>query len=406
MQESLLALFCTWPFGLFILLVGLCIGSFLNVCIYRIPAGKSIVSPGSHCQACLVPIAWYDNVPVLSYLILGGKCRKCGAGFSARYMLVELVTGLVWFGYWLAYFKLGVGTAGRPDEVSASMPGVYLVHMALASALLVSGIIDYDRKEIYTSVTNLSLGIGIVGSAVWPELQRLGAYGHELAERTGWAPTDAVVMSLVGAAVGAGLINITRFLGTLAFRKEAMGAGDAYLMAAIGGVLGWEAAVLVFFAAPFIGLPFGIYQLLRQKRPAEAKDAGAPDVEEPLPPPKLSTGTFLATVAGFVLLVAATAAARTEWGIGARLTLMAGLLAFGLGMFILSREEPPPIRAVGPAMAGAEGESPAPVLPEDSHEMPYGPSLGMAAGVVMLLGDKLTAWFGPGLGEMWRTLVG
>ena len=92
MDGTLSELFSTWHFGFFFLALGLCIGSFLNVCIYRLPAGKSLVWPGSHCTSCEAPIAWYDNIPVASYFILGGRCRKCGAKFSARYMLVELAT--------------------------------------------------------------------------------------------------------------------------------------------------------------------------------------------------------------------------------------------------------------------------------------------------------------------------
>jgi leader peptidase (prepilin peptidase) / N-methyltransferase len=401
MQESLLAVFSTWPFGLFILGVGLCIGSFLNVCIYRIPAGKSIVTPGSHCMSCGTPIAWYDNVPVLSYFILGGKCRNCSAGYSSRYMLVELVTGLVWFGYWMAYFKMGVrGGADQPDDLPLFMPGVYLVYITLASTLLVSGIIDYDRKEIYTSITNLALGVGVVGSALWPDVQRLGAFGHTLTPRTGWEPTDAMVMSMVGAAVGSGMIHMTRYLGTLAFRKEAMGSGDAYLMATIGAVVGWEGAILVFFIAPFIGLPFGLWQILRYKKPAEAagqKGKAAGREDEPMPAPQLPAGAFWATVVGFVLLVASSLLARPDWDVGARLALVGGLLAMTLAMYFVSCEEPLP---------GEEGGPSAAPLPDDSHEMPYGPSLGMAAGIVMLVQDKLTAWFGPGLQEMWRTATG
>ncbi len=385
MEERLLLLMSEWYFGVFILLVGLCIGSFLNVCIYRLPAGKSIVSPGSHCMACQAPIAWYDNVPVLSYLILRGRCRQCGARFSARYMLVELVTGLVWFGYWLAYFKLGLRN-GADD------PGVYLVHMVLASALLASAVIDFDRKEIYTAVTNVALGAGLVGSMIWPQVQAIGSFDHELSSRTGWDPADSLLMSLVGAAVGAGLINVTRFLGTLAFRKEAMGAGDAYLMAAIGGVLGWEAAVLVFFLAPFIGLPFGLWQVIRARR----SQGPAAEEEGELPPPVLHYGTFLATVLGLALLVAAAAQAGDEsWGLGARVTLLASLLAFGLSVLFLRREEEPPVPE--------KGKEPA---PSESHEIPYGPSLAAAAGILMLLQDHAMKLFSPGFENLWHRLVG
>jgi len=276
--EEMPPLGTTWPFGVFFTLIGLCVGSFLNVCIHRLPAGKGLAWPGSHCPVCLAPIAWYDNIPVLSYFVLRGRCRRCGTRFSIRYMLVEAATGLLFLGYWLAYFHSGV------REGADHLP-VYLVHMVLASALLVSGVIDYERKEIYISVTNTALVVGVVASLIWPEVQRVGTFNHTLPTWTGWARADAVLPALLGAAVGAGIIYVTRVLGTLAFRKEAMGIGDVYLMAAVGACLGWEAAVLVFFAAPFLGLVYGVWHLAR-KRESE-----------------VPYGPFLGMATGIVMLV-------------------------------------------------------------------------------------------------------
>ena len=379
--------FSTWIFGGFFLALGLCVGSFLNVCIYRLPAGKSLVWPGSHCTSCNTSIAWYDNIPVASYLILGGRCRKCGARFSARYMAVELATGLLWFGYWFAYFRTGL--RGGADNI-----GVYLVHVSLVSALLVSAVIDYERKEIYTSVTNVALAVGLAASLVWPEVQRVGVYDRLLPDLSGWERTDALVMGLVGAAVGAGVINVTRFLGTLAFKREAMGIGDVYLMAAIGACLGWEATVLVFLVAPFLGLPYGIWQALRARKQPE-EESGA---EEPAPP-KVCYGTFLATVAGFVLLAVAAATARPEWALAQRLMLLAGLVAFGVGFLFLRKEE----RMAPPEESPAAGnQSPL----EDAREVPYGPFLGMAACVVMLVQDYAVAYFQPGVQALWHAVTG
>ena len=299
MGESLAEMVASWPFGVFVLLLGLCVGSFLNVCIHRLPAGKSLIWPGSHCTACLQPIAWYDNLPVLSYLVLGGRCRKCGKTFSARYVVIEALTGLLFFGYWAVYFRLGL--RGGVDHAA-----IYAVHMVLVAALVVSGAIDFERKEIYTSVTNAALAVGLVGSFVWPAVQAVGAYDHALPDWTGWDRADALLLALVGAAVGAALILVTRTVGTWAFRKEAMGLGDVYLMAAIGGVLGWEAAVIVFMAAPFLGLAYGLWRLARKK----------------------------------------------------------------------------------------------------DHEVPYGPFLGAAAGLVMLVQDYVVAYFRPGLASLWSLLVG
>jgi leader peptidase (prepilin peptidase)/N-methyltransferase len=379
MFGNLSELVAAWPFGVFALALGACVGSFLNVCIYRLPAQKSIVWPPSHCTRCLHTIAWYDNIPVVSYLWLGGKCRRCGATFSARYMIVEAVTGLLFFGYWLLYFRLGLRSG-------ADHPGVYLVHMALVSALLVSAVIDFERKEIYTSVTNVALVAGVVGSMLWPEVQKVGSYDHALGDWTGWDRTNAVVTALVGAAVGAGLINVTRFLGTLAFRREAMGAGDAYLMGAVGACLGWEAALLVFLVAPFIALPYGLWQVLSRKK----TEAPPEESEEESPPPKVHYGTFLATAAGFVGLVLSASKAGAQWGLAARVLLAAGLVAFGVAAWLQRREED-----VGPHDAG-----PAPSEAEESHEVPYGPFLGAAAAIVMVIQDFAVAHFRPGLQAM------
>jgi len=278
MLDTLQEMAATWPFGALVFLLGSCVGSFLNVCIYRLPAGLSLVQPGSHCTSCGAPIAWYDNVPVASYLVLRGRCRRCGAAFSVRYMLVELATGLVFAGYWLAYFPAGV-------RAGADHLGVYAVHMVLAAALVVSGVIDFERKEIYTGVTNFALVVGVAGSVLWPQVQRIGVYDHALPDWTGYERADALLVSIRGAAVGAGIIYATRLLGTLAFRREAMGTGDIFLMAAIGGVLGWEAVVMVFFLAPFLGLAYGVWHLSRRS-----------DREVPY-------GPFLGGAAGVVMLV-------------------------------------------------------------------------------------------------------
>ena len=278
MLDTLSETVSAWPFGVFFLLLGACVGSFLNVCIHRLPAGKSLVWPPSHCTVCLAPIAWYDNIPVVSYFVLRGQCRQCGTPFSAQYALVEAASGLIFFGFWLAYFILGV-------RDGAAHVGVYAVHMVLASALVASGVIDFERKEIYTSVTNVALAVGLLGSFLWPQVQRVGAYDGGLPDWTGWERADAVLLGLVGAAVGGGLIFVTRLLGTWAFRKEAMGVGDIYLMAAIGSVLGWEGAALVFLVAPFFGLVYGLWHLARKQ-----------ESEVPY-------GPFLGLAAGAVMLI-------------------------------------------------------------------------------------------------------
>jgi leader peptidase (prepilin peptidase)/N-methyltransferase len=369
----------SWPAGVFILLAGLCVGSFLNVCIHRLPAGKSLFWPPSHCTSCQARIAWYDNLPVVSYVVLGGRCRRCGARFSIRYPLVEAATGLLFLGYWVAYFRLGV-------RAGADHAGVLVVHLALVGAMLVSGVIDLERKEIYTSVTTFATAVGLAGSFLWPAVQRIAAYDRALPDLTGWARSDALVMALVGAAVGAALVHLTRVLATQAFKKEAMGLGDAHLMGAVGAVLGWEGAVLAFFVAPFLALPYGLYQVFRPGGGSDEekgeKGPGA-EGEEKLrrpPVPWLALGLM---VAGLALVADAGLMARGRWSLGSRLALAAGLAGLALAFWLAGRQE---------RRLAETHEEPARAPP--SHEVPYGPFLGAAAAIVMLGKDVAMRYFG------------
>ena len=438
----------SWPCGAFLFLLGLCVGSFLNVCIHRLPTGLSIVRPASHCMACQAPIAWYDNIPVASYFVLGGRCRRCGEPFSARYMVVELATGLIFAGYWAAYFKTGL----RPE---AAHGGVYAVHMVLAAALLVSGVIDLERKEIYTSVTNFALVVAVAGSFLWPEVQKAGAYDHALAPWVDWERADAALRALVGAAVGAGLIVLVRAGGTAAFGREAMGIGDAYLMAAVGAALGWEATVLVFFIAPFVALAYvfaaavgraasgqaegkksaapagrktpiapvvgmvlgfaalltaaagtyrhwaipvmpilavslvlflASYWLWRRQGPAEAE---AEADEAPAARPTVAWLPVAGTAVALAGLAAVGVATGAGWMAGARVLLAASLALAGLGFWLTSREE---------GQSAGEGEAAGPQAEDPSgREVPYGPFLGLAAGLVMLFEEAIVGHFRPGV---------
>ena len=241
--------------AIWLFLVGACVGSFLNVCIYRLPAGLSIIWPPSHCTRCMKRIGWYDNLPILSWFILRGRCRHCGATFSIQYALVELLMGLLAAGFYLAYFVFLVRGSGfgRWD--------IYLVHMALLAALVVSSMIDLKYKEIYTVVTNVGMVLALVAGAVFPAL-----HGHsQLPDWFGGGWLDGLIRSGIGLVVGGGMIWITAILGRLAFRREAMGFGDVLLMGLIGAVLGWEAALLTYFLAPFFGLIYGIWNLALHK---------------------------------------------------------------------------------------------------------------------------------------------
>lgn len=197
-------------------------GSFLNVVIYRLPRGISLSRPGSRCGACLTPIRWFDNVPVLSYLILRGRCRACKAGYSPRYMLIEAACGLLA----LALFRAIVLDATA--ETFTSELWLWCWFQVFVYALVVCAFIDLDETFIPVEVTTPALIVGVCG----PFFLGVPALPHV------W-----------GALAGGGVILFIYALGYLVFRREAMGLGDAHLLAVIGAFLGWRALPFVIVAA-------------------------------------------------------------------------------------------------------------------------------------------------------------
>jgi len=359
---------------LFLFVLGACVGSFLNVVVYRLPAGMSIVQPGSHCTSCQHPIGWYDNLPILSWFLLRGRCRHCEAEFSLRYAAVEFVTAFLFVGLYIAYFKW---------EVRGLMPAfesggwlVYGGHIVLLCCLLASSLIDADHMIIDLRICRFCAAVGLLLSIVWPywldgppeTLWRLAPYasprtaalalggalglllGHLLlqlgvlkrsyvdadsqspdapessppsqpspanataqdqsepiAEQIGILRVVArevgfllpVVLlallfialltgtgaladpwtrlitsqkwlagllgSVFGFMIGGAVVWTTRIFGSLAFRREAMGAGDVELMAMVGAVLGPASPVIAFFLAPFFGLGWAVTRLITHR---------------------------------------------------------------------------------------------------------------------------------------------
>lgn len=230
---------------------GLIMGSFLNVCILRIPRNESIVWPGSHCSRCGGTIVWYDNIPLVSYFLLKGRCRSCSGEISPRYPLVEALTGLM-FG---VFFYSLVLKAGVPLSV-------YAAYCLLGCALLVSSFIDVELYVIPNEITYLGMVFGPVFSFIFPALHRPpGSYVAVGAMEVGrW---DALASSLCGILVAGGLVLVFVVLGQIALRREAMGMGDVKLMGMIGGIVGWKLSVMVFFIAPFFALLLSLQLLLR-----------------------------------------------------------------------------------------------------------------------------------------------
>ena len=245
-----------WFFPAAAALFGAMVGSFLNVCIYRIPADQSIVTPGSHC-ACGQPIAWYDNIPVLSWFILRGKARCCGRPYSFRYAFVELLTAALFLACWLLF---------PPAKAACGM--------GFVSVLIAATFIDLDHMIIPDVFT---LGAGLVGvllSFLVPVLH--GFHGDIYlidSLRSGTA-------ALLGLLVGSGLVVWIALLAEMALKKEAMGFGDVKFVGMIGAFCGWQGAVFAVFGGAIVGTMWFVFALLWQKVSGRAS-AIAPPSETP-----------------------------------------------------------------------------------------------------------------------------
>jgi leader peptidase (prepilin peptidase) / N-methyltransferase len=201
---------------------GLMVGSFLNVCIGRIPAGESIVSPPSHCPRCQTRIAWYDNLPVLSYLVLGAKCRKCRLPISLRYPLVELLTALA--------FVLQGLVVGEDWPLLAAR----LVFTALLIVLFGT---DLETMRLPDVLTLPGIALGLLFSL--------------------WLP-PGIASSIIGAALGAAIPYAIRWIWYRMKGVEAMGLGDVKMLAMIGAFLGWQQVLVVLFLASLAGAAIGL----------------------------------------------------------------------------------------------------------------------------------------------------
>lgn len=367
-----------WCF--FIFALGGCVGSFLNVVIYRLPRDLSLIYPGSACPKCSKSIGWYDNIPMVSWVVLGGKCRNCGARISGRYFVVELLTGCMFLGVFIFYFGRELGFLERSPI--AGMPGlmeggwlIFLLHIVLLSGLVAASAIDLELWVIPLWLCWFITGVGVAGCAIVPYLvspvqisdfllvpyvknATVGLTGTALAAGGGIGMVISLVLlftgvikqsyvlendedmeleaglegdkpagtgepdpedpnfdhraevfkeilflgpivicavlfvicvrrfdqfgqiwvkftdlpfaggflgGLFGYFVGAGIVWLTRILGTLGFGKEAMGLGDVHLMGAAGAFLGPGYVTAAFFAAPFFGLFWALSQMFFKK---------------------------------------------------------------------------------------------------------------------------------------------
>ena len=201
--------------------LGLAVGSFLNVCIHRIPLGQSVATPPSRCPSCGYRLRWYDNIPVLSYVLLRGRCRKCGGPISIRYPLVELLTLVLFLVHWWVF----------------GWSALMVVRLAFACALLVLFAIDFEHHLLPNVITLPGIAAGLIVSTVVPPGLRDAAIGTLLGGGVLW---------LIGEAY-------YRYAG-----QEGMGGGDVKMLAMIGAFLGWKLVLVTLVLSSVAGSLIGM----------------------------------------------------------------------------------------------------------------------------------------------------
>jgi leader peptidase (prepilin peptidase)/N-methyltransferase len=216
-----------------IFILGLIVGSFSNVCIYRIPRNESIIFPASHCPKCRSKIKPVDNIPLLSYILLKGRCRNCKSKISIQYPIVELLTGLI---YLIIYLIYGLSIQS-------------LIYIILSSALIIIAFVDLNEQIVPDVISLPGIVIGFIISF--------------------FVPYISFINSALGVFAGGGTILIIGLAGSVIFKKEAMGGGDVKLAAMIGAFLGWRYIIISLFLGFFLGALAGIVLILSKIKSRE-----------------------------------------------------------------------------------------------------------------------------------------
>lgn len=256
--------------------LGASIGSFINVIVYRLPAGLSILWPPSRCPHCLNQLKAYDNVPVFGWISLRGRCRYCKSKISVRYPVVEGVTGIIFLLVFLV-FQVSTLTIG---------------YWAFCSWLLALSLIDLDTMTLLNPLTQSGLVMGILFQMVvgfLPEANSVALVNH-------------LMMAIVGAVLGLWLFDAIALLGSIAFGKAAMGAGDAKLAAMMGAWLGWKYLLLASFIACMLGALIGMAVIMRRGK-ATSQKTSLPRLGQKMPfGPFLALGSVITLFSGEAIL--------------------------------------------------------------------------------------------------------
>lgn len=231
--------------------LGACIGSFLNVCIYRIPRNLSVVAPRSFCPSCRTPIPWHLNIPVFTWIALGGKCRFCKARITPRYAIIEALTGLLFLLVWLKYFPTGTHRPMGLDPVTD--PLLVPVYWLAVSGLILGTFVDFEHLIIPDRVTLGGILAGMILSGLVPSLHSETVFMR------------ALLWSSLGTLAGWFLLWGAAVLGKFLLKKEAMGFGDVKLLGAIGAFLGTKAVLFTILASSLIGSLAGLTMIAMKK---------------------------------------------------------------------------------------------------------------------------------------------
>jgi leader peptidase (prepilin peptidase)/N-methyltransferase len=286
-----------------VFVAGACAGSFLNVCVIRLPYEKSLLWPGWRCERCCQPVGWLDALPLFGYWLRLGRCRTCRAPFSARYFVLELLSGLCFVGLFYLDVVVNVHDIGllrgqqaavRAGHVPWQAWVLFGHHALLLCFLLIASFIDLEHHEIPLPVTTTGTLVGLVGAVLWPwpwpDMALVatapvprppGGFGIGLmmqAPKPGiypwpvwyplpeWLPAGSwrlgLATGLAGVLAGTAMLRLVRFVFGLGRGKEGLGVGDADLMMMAGAFLGWQPVVIAFFVSVFPALLIGLAQLV------------------------------------------------------------------------------------------------------------------------------------------------
>ncbi len=245
-------------FSLLAFFWGACVGSFLNVCIYRIPLDLSVVTPRSHCPNCKKQIAWYHNIPIFTFLALRGKCAYCGEKITPQYVLVEFLVAVLFLLVWFK-FEVFPGYIPPLGMEMFSNPFLIPVYWLVIGGLILGTFVDFEHMIIPDRVTLGGIVAGLILSAAVPAL-----HGKETI-------LASLMESGIGLAVGWGSLWLVAVIGKAIFKKDAMGFGDVKLMGAIGAFFGWQAVLFVIMVSSFVGAFVGIGLIMAKKKDLQGR---------------------------------------------------------------------------------------------------------------------------------------